>query len=558
MATIPLPALHTAPIAQPTSPLEMYGQLMGIKNAQQEQQARAQQMQQQQAMAPLQQQQAQQTVQSGQMDIEAKQRAANDQKAMSAVMQQWGKAPSAAPSVAAKTGSIPDPQTGEALGGSAATVNGPAAAGVRQGTSANPMPSYDDLVPLAIKNGASFTAVQGLQAHILDMKAKASTIAKDDAQAGTANADAMRTKNGMISDAMTGVMSLPDDQLQVGILRAAQELYGKGLFDPQHLQQAQQLAQLAYTDPKQARQQLNIQNLSLGAFSKELENQQKQLANQKEAGSMDPQSPFYAPSPAAVAMGTAPGAAQINAGEVKQAARKAGAEESARMPGEMALAAQRQALSQGDPNAAAQLLVNGDATLSELKSRGATPDFIEKSLTAAHRLSGGQYNAQSADAQFSVAKSPANVQFFGSAKSLTDKGGTLDQLAQAAQGIPAHQLQVLNSVADWQKAQTGSGPIAKYAALTLGVADDYSKVMGGGQGSDASRLQAQVLAAAKQSPEQRAGSIEGIRGAVSSQMNSRIGSNRVLQRMYGQSGGQQPGQQQNSNDPFAQFGGKAH
>ena len=58
MATIPVPALHTAPIQQ-EGPLQMMGQMMGIKSAQQEQQARAQQMQQQQAMAPLQQQSAQ-------------------------------------------------------------------------------------------------------------------------------------------------------------------------------------------------------------------------------------------------------------------------------------------------------------------------------------------------------------------------------------------------------------------------------------------------------------------------------------------------------------------
>jgi hypothetical protein len=240
-------------------------------------------------------------------------------------------------------------------------------------------------------------------------------------------------------------------------------------------------------------------------------------------------------------MGTAPGAQQIQQGEVKQAAAKAGAEESARMPGEMALARQRQALSQGDPNAAAQLLVNGDATLSELKSRGATPEFIANTLNAAHQLSGGQYNAQSADAQYSVAKSPANVAFFGSAKSLTDKGGTLDQLAQAAKTIPSNQIPAFNSIADWEKAATGSGPLAKYASLALGVADDYSKVMGGGQGSDTSRLQALNLVGAKMSPEQRAGSIEGIRGAVGSQLGSRIGQNPVLQRMYGDQGKTQQG-----------------
>jgi hypothetical protein len=57
--------------------------------------------------------------------------------------------------------------------------------------------------------------------------------------------------------------------------------------------------------------------------------------------------------------------------------------------------------------------------------------------------------------------------------------------------------------------------------------------MGGGQGSDTSRLQALKLAPANASPEARAAAIEGIRGAVSSQTNSRIGNNPVLQKMYG-------------------------
>lgn len=81
MATIPLPALHTAPIEQPASPLATYAQMMGIKNAQQE-------LQQRQTMAPLQQQEAQQAVQSGQVDLQQKQQALTDQQTFRAAMQE--------------------------------------------------------------------------------------------------------------------------------------------------------------------------------------------------------------------------------------------------------------------------------------------------------------------------------------------------------------------------------------------------------------------------------------------------------------------------------------
>jgi hypothetical protein len=144
------------------------------------------------------------------------------------------------------------------------------------------MPSYDDLVPLAIKNGASFPAVQALQAHVLDMKAKVGAILKDQSQAGQDNANTIRTNNGIITDAIGGVMNLPDAQLAQGILGATRELAQNGVFDQPHVQLMQSLAQQAQSgDVAGARNQLNILNTGLGAFSKELESQQKLLANKK-------------------------------------------------------------------------------------------------------------------------------------------------------------------------------------------------------------------------------------------------------------------------------------
>jgi hypothetical protein len=500
------------------SPLETYAQVLGVQNQQQ-------QMQQRQQLAPLQLQDAQQTAQAGQIDLQQKQLQQKDQQAMSATMQQWGKGATST-----------EPAENASPTASAPTAN------------ASKMPSYDDLVPLAIKNGASFPAVQALQAHVLDMKAKASTIAMDDARAGASNADAMKAKSGMIVDAMTGVMSQPDELLPQAIQQTAQELAQKGLFDPPHVQQAMQLAMLARQNPAQARQQLDIQAKSLGGFSKLLEDAQKSVAVKNEQGKTDPNSPLYSPSPAAIAMGTAPGAAQIQAGEAKQAGVKAGAEAAATQGYKLSLAQAEQSIKEGDPNSAAKLLINSDVAPSQIVSSW-RPEFAQKVFQAAHDLSGGKWNAQDAEANYQVAKSPANVAFFGSAKSLTDKGGTLDQLATTGKTIPQNQMPVLNSIADWEKAATGSGPIAKFAATALGVADDYAKVMGGGQGSDTSRLQALKIIAANQSPEARAAAIEGIRGAVNSQKGSRIGNNSVLQRMYGDTPG---------SDPFAQFGGKAH
>lgn len=489
MGSIPLPALDIKTPQQPDL-LEKYGQLAQLKNMQAQQQIRQQQ-------APLQLQQLQQGVQSGGVQLQQQQQALKDQQATTAAMQEWdGK-------------------------------------------------DINQLYPLVLKNGGSSTAVVGLKSKVLEQQQAAATAFKNTADGGKALVDAAKTKGDLINGALTPLTDptqVPDAQLPQALQSTVQDLTQKGLLDPQHAQAAMQLVQQSGGDPAKIRQGIALFSKTNQAQSQilqdahvEAQTSQAKAETDKIHASTDPTSPLYSPSPAAVAMGTAPGASQIQAGEVQQAARKAGAEESARMPGEMALARQRQALSQGDPGAAAQLLVNGDATLSELKARGATPEFIANTLNAAHQLSGGKYNAQSADAQFQVAKSPANVAFFGSAKSLTDPGGTLDQLAKVGKLIPQSQLPALNSIADWEKAATGNGPLAKYASTALGVADDYSKVMGGGQGSDTSRLQALNLVKASGSPQARAGAIEGIRGAVGSQLNSRIGSNPVLGRMYGSS-----------------------
>lgn len=487
MGAYGLPALDIKTPQQPDL-LEKYSQITALRNAQQQQQLNQQE-------APLRLQQMQQGVQSGGVQLQQQQQALKDQQATTAAMQAWdGK-------------------------------------------------DINQLYPLVLKNGGSSTAVIGLKSKVLEQQQAAATAFKNQADGGKALVDAAKTKGDLINGALTPLTDpsqVPDAQLPQALQSTVQDLTQKGLLDPQHAQAAMGLVQQAGGDPAKIRQGIALFSKTNMAQSQilqdahvEAQTAQAKAESDKIKASTDPTSPLYAPSQAAVAMGTAPGAQQIQAGEVRQAAAKAGAEESARMPGEMALARQRQALSQGDPKAAAQLLVSGDATLSELKARGATPEFIANTLNAAHQLSGGQYNAQSADAQFSVAKSPANVAFFGSAKSLIDKGGTLDQLAAAAKDIPGGLIPAFNSIADWEKAATGSGPIAKYASLALGVADDYSKVMGGGQGSDSSRLQALNLVGAKQSPEQRAGSIAGIRGAVGSQTTSRIGNNPVLGRMYG-------------------------
>lgn len=79
MATIPLPALHTAPIQQPQSPLEAYAQVLGIQKQQQ-----ATQMAQQEA--PVRQQILGQQAQAGQLELQQAQQQQQDQQTFRAAM----------------------------------------------------------------------------------------------------------------------------------------------------------------------------------------------------------------------------------------------------------------------------------------------------------------------------------------------------------------------------------------------------------------------------------------------------------------------------------------
>jgi hypothetical protein len=143
--------------------------------------------------------------------------------------------------------------------------------------SATPAPRYEDLISLAIKNGASAATVIGLKKNLLEMQSTAAGIAKDDAQTGQNNAEAMKTKIGLVNDSLSSVLSLPDNQLAQGIMAASNDLSQKGLLDPQHVQMAQSLAQQAQSgDVAGARQHLQIQIKSMGGFANIITDAQKQ------------------------------------------------------------------------------------------------------------------------------------------------------------------------------------------------------------------------------------------------------------------------------------------
>jgi hypothetical protein len=424
--------------------------------------------------------------------------------------------------------------------------------------------NIEELPSLLLKHGASAQAVMGAKSGILDYQTKLATKKKTELENE-------QTQNDYIAGHIDAVKSLPVEQQPPAFEAAKQDLVQRGYLDQQQAQG------LTYQGPEQldflekhyvahsnaTEQALKAATTREQAANAGLAEIKLNLSKNSKPGDFDStidqvvprQLPNGEPSPNSglnlrtkamvnfsLQRGDVEGAQkaiqaaseQIGSTESAVAKETNPAIQSAKLHLATATKAAEQAIADGDPRAAAQLLISGTVAPSQLVS-SRKPAFAQQAFTAAAQMQPG-WNAQKSEGDFKVASGPGNVAFFGSAKSLTDKGGTLDQLADAAKDIPANQIPVFNTVQDALKASTGSGPVAKYAAIALGVADDYAKVMGGGQGSDTSRTQALNLISAKQSPQQRAASIEGIRGSVASQTNSRIGNNTVLRQMYGGGG----------------------
>lgn len=441
---------------------------------------------------------------------------------------------------------------------------------------------YDALSKSILENGGSANAAQNASLHGLNIKKQVSDIAAQDATTGSKNLETFIGTHKAVGDALEPLVDpkiVPDDQLHQKAADTVNQLHqGKVIGDADAQQAmgviqntqdptalrtaidsiaktsigAKAIAEQHKTEAETAASNAKARSDNAAAAMKEIETAglkglTPQLASSQVDNVFNPKDPQTAGQNRLLksrVLGLLGGGDLAGAqGALKEgfqsalSVQKDVAEETnpqiqrAKLHLATMTKAAEQAVTDGDPKAAAQLLVNGDVAPSQLIS-SRKPAFAQQAFTEAKNLD-PQWNAQKAEGDFKVASSPTNVAFFGSAKSLTEKGGTLDQLADAAKDIPKNQIPIFNTVADAMKAATGSGPIAKYAAVLLGVSDDYSKVMGGGQGSDTSREQALKLAPTNASPEARAGAIEGIRGSVKSQIHARIGKNKTLANMYG-------------------------
>jgi hypothetical protein len=179
-------------------------------------------------------------------------------------------------------------------------------------------------------------------------------------------------------------------------------------------------------------------------------------------------------------------------------------------------------------------LVEGTVDPSQLSKRGAT---YNQQIEDANRYSlskfGKTFDLAKAQSDYGYSR---NVQTQNTLKALDNiiqPNGAIDIAKTAAAGLPALNSQTLNKVFNIANAEFGDHRITDFRTAMLGLADNYSKVQGGGVSTDSNRQQSLDLLKEAYSKGQLAGAMDIMRKDLASVKSSKIGDNRYLQRQYG-------------------------
>jgi hypothetical protein len=186
-----------------------------------------------------------------------------------------------------------------------------------------------------------------------------------------------------------------------------------------------------------------------------------------------------------------------------------------------------------DINNAAELLATANEDPSQLSKRA---KGYQKTIDAAADYSWAKYGKpwSPADAQseYKYATTSQNQNVLKLINGVVEPNGALEIAQKAAQGLTGFDNQTLNKVFNTAKAEFGDAKITDFHTAMLGLADEYSKIMGGGNASDTGRQQALDLLKDAYSKGQMAGAVAIIKKDIAARQKAIIGNNRYLQRQY--------------------------
>lgn len=179
-------------------------------------------------------------------------------------------------------------------------------------------------------------------------------------------------------------------------------------------------------------------------------------------------------------------------------------------------------------------LVEGGMDPSQLSKRSA--DYNAK-LEAASAYSlakyGKPFDIAKAQSDYTYSKSPQTQNTLKALDNIIQPNGAIDIAKKAAAGLPALNSATLNKVFNLANEEFGDHRITDFHTAMLGLADNYSKIQGGGVSTDSNRKQSLDLLKDAYSRGQLNGAMDIMRQDLASVKSSKIGDNRYLIRQYG-------------------------
>jgi hypothetical protein len=200
---------------------------------------------------------------------------------------------------------------------------------------------------------------------------------------------------------------------------------------------------------------------------------------------------------------------------------------------ESAKAQMEQSAREGDPVAAGKLLAQGLIAPSQIPGRSS---FRVKAIEAASKID-PNFNAAKAETQYQYAHNVQTQNTLNMISAMEEKGGSIDIAEKAAQNLPALDSKILNKVFNATETQFGSANITNFHTAMLGLADEYSKVMGGGVSSDTGRQQALDILKDSYSKGQLAGAISIMKQDITARKRAMVRDNPTLKALYPESQG---------------------
>jgi hypothetical protein len=187
---------------------------------------------------------------------------------------------------------------------------------------------------------------------------------------------------------------------------------------------------------------------------------------------------------------------------------------------------------------ASSMLVNAEEDPSQLSKRAKT---YQATLDDAKKMSwetyGKPWSAADAQTEYKYANQKSTQDTLKMIDGMTDPGGAFDIAMAAARQLPGMDQQTINKLFNYGETEFGNKAQTDFHTAMVGFADEYSKVMGGGNPTDTLRKQGMDLMKDAYSKGQLEGASVVLKKDLAARQKAIVKNNRYLQRqVYGPQG----------------------